>query len=223
VEALIRWQHPERGLINPNDFIAIAEETGLIVPVGDWVLENSCRYGRHLRDAGYHDLNLSVNLSARQLVDARLADRIGDILERTGFPASALELEITESMVMHDADRAVTLLDKLRSTGVGVAIDDFGTGYSSLAYLKRFPINCVKIDRSFIRDLPRDRGDGAITRSIIAIAQNMKLNVVAEGVEQEQQLEFLNTYGCQEAQGFLFSAPLPPPALETYLEQVRAA
>ena len=223
VEALIRWQHPERGLINPNEFISIAEETGLIVPVGDWVLENSCRYGCHLRDNGHPELSLSVNLSARQLLDARLADRIGDILERTGFPASALELEITESMVMHDADRAVTLLEKLRSTGVGVAIDDFGTGYSSLAYLKRFPINCVKIDRSFIRDLPRDRGDGAITRSIIAIAQNMKLNVVAEGVEQEQQLEFLNAYGCQEAQGFLFSAPLPPPTLETYLEQARAA
>ncbi|HEX7811966.1 MAG TPA: EAL domain-containing protein [Burkholderiales bacterium] len=219
MEALIRWHHPERGLLGPGDFIAIAEETGLIVSIGDWVLEEACRYAQAMRAAGHRDLRVAVNLSARQLFDDELARRVADILDHTGFPAQNLELEITESMVMQDAEQAINLLTGLHGTGVRIAIDDFGTGYSSLAYLKRFPIDCVKIDRSFIRDLPDNSDDVAITRSIIAMAHNMQLEIVAEGVETVQQLEFLQTYGCDEIQGFLFSKPLPADAMARYLGQ----
>ncbi len=218
MEALLRWRHPERGLLSPGDFIAIAEETGLIVPIGDWVMEEACRKGQAMREAGRRDLRVAVNLSARQLFDGELARRVADILDHTGFPAQNLELEITESMVMQDAEQAVGLLTALHGTGVRIAIDDFGTGYSSLAYLKRFPIDCVKIDRSFIRDLPENRDDVSITRSIIAMAHNMKLEVVAEGVETAQQAEFLHDNGCDEIQGFLFSEPLPADQLKHFLE-----
>jgi diguanylate cyclase (GGDEF)-like protein/PAS domain S-box-containing protein len=217
MEALLRWRHPERGLLDPGDFIAIAEETGLIVPIGDWVLEEACRQAQALREAGHRDLRVAVNLSARQLFDGEMARRVADILALTRLPAQNLELEITESMVMRDAGQAVSLLNALRSTGVRMAIDDFGTGYSSLAYLKRFPIDCVKIDRSFIRDLPDNGDDVAITRSIIAMAHNMKLEIVAEGVETVHQLEFLQAYGCDEIQGFLFSEPLPAEAFARFL------
>ena len=218
MEALVRWQNPEKGLMQPGEFIAIAEETGMIVPIGDWVLTEACRQGQALRAAGHDNLRVAVNLSVRQLYDERLALRVGGALERTGFPAENLELEITESMVMRDAEGAIKLLQALRDTGVRIAIDDFGTGYSSLAYLKRFPIDCVKIDRSFIRDLPEDRDDASITRSIIAMAHNMKLEVVAEGVETVPQLEFLHAYGCDEIQGFLFSEPLGADAFERFLD-----
>jgi diguanylate cyclase (GGDEF)-like protein/PAS domain S-box-containing protein len=217
MEALVRWRNPEKGLMQPGEFIAIAEETGIVVQIGDWVLEEACRQGQLLREAGHVGLRVSVNLSVRQLFDEGFAQRVADVLERTGFPAQSLELEITESMVMRDAERAVKLLQALRDTGVRLAIDDFGTGYSSLAYLKRFPIDCVKIDRSFIRDLPDDRDDASITRSIIAMAHNMKLDVVAEGVETPEQLDFLHAYGCDEIQGFLFSAPLAADAFERFL------
>jgi diguanylate cyclase (GGDEF)-like protein/PAS domain S-box-containing protein len=217
MEALVRWRNPEKGLMQPSEFIPIAEETGIIVQIGDWVLEEACRQGQMLRESGHVNLRVSVNLSVRQLFDHGFAQRVADILERAGFPAEYLELEITESMVMRDAERAVTLLQALRDTGVRLAIDDFGTGYSSLAYLKRFPIDCVKIDRSFIRDLPEDRDDASITRSIIAMAHNMKLDVVAEGVETPEQLEFLHAYGCDEIQGFLFSEPLAADAFERFL------
>ncbi len=217
MEALVRWRNPEKGLMQPSEFIAIAEETGIIVGIGDWVLEEACRNGQMLRESGHIGLRVSVNLSVRQLFDRGFAQRVADILERTGFPAESLELEITESMVMRDAEDAVKLLQALRDTGVRLAIDDFGTGYSSLAYLKRFPIDCVKIDRSFIRDLPDDRDDASITRSIIAMAHNMKLDVVAEGVETPEQLNFLHAYGCDEIQGFLFSEALAADAFERYL------
>ena len=217
MEALVRWQNPERGLMQPGEFIAIAEETGMIVPIGDWVLTEACRQGQALRDAGHDNLRVAVNLSVRQLYDEGLALRVSGALEQTGFPAQNLELEITESMVMRDAEGAVKMLQALRDTGVRIAIDDFGTGYSSLAYLKRFPIDCVKIDRSFIRDLPDDRDDASITRSIIAMAHNMQLDVVAEGVETVPQLEFLHAYGCDEIQGFLFSEPLGIDAFERFL------
>lgn len=219
MEALIRWNHPERGLLPPGDFIAIAEETGLIVPIGDWVMEEACRQAQAMRETGHRDLRVAVNLSARQLFDDELARRVADILDHTGFPAQNLELEVTESMVMQDAGQAISLLTALRGTGVRIAIDDFGTGYSSLSYLKRFPIDCVKIDRSFIRDLPDNSDDVAITRSIIAMAHNMKLEVVAEGVETVEQLEFLQACGCEEIQGFLFSRPLPADAMARYLGQ----
>jgi diguanylate cyclase (GGDEF)-like protein/PAS domain S-box-containing protein len=217
MEALVRWRNPDKGLMQPSEFIPIAEETGIVVQIGDWVLEEACSNGQMLRRAGHINLRVSVNLSVRQLFDRGFAQRVADILERTGFPAECLELEITESMVMRDAERAVNLLRALRDTGVRLAIDDFGTGYSSLAYLKRFPIDCVKIDRSFIRDLPDDRDDASITRSIIAMAHNMKLDVVAEGVETPEQLNFLHAYGCDEIQGFLFSEPLAADAFERYL------
>jgi len=217
MEALVRWRNPEKGLMQPSEFIPIAEETGIVVQIGDWVLEEACRQGQLLRDSGHVSLRVSVNLSVRQLFDLGFAQRVARILEQTGFPAECLELEITESMVMRDADRAVKLLQALRDTGVRLAIDDFGTGYSSLAYLKRFPIDCVKIDRSFIRDLPDDRDDASITRSIIAMAHNMKLDVVAEGVETPEQLDFLHAYGCDEIQGYLFSKPLAPDAFERFL------
>jgi diguanylate cyclase (GGDEF)-like protein/PAS domain S-box-containing protein len=214
-----RWcaGNPEKGLMQPGEFIAIAEETGIVVQIGDWVLEEACRQAQLLREAGHVGLRVSVNLSVRQLFGDGFAQRVADVLGRTGFPAQSLELEITESMVMRDAERAVKLLQALRDTGVRLAIDDFGTGYSSLAYLKRFPIDCVKIDRSFIRDLPDDRDDASITRSIIAMAHNMKLDVVAEGVETPEQLDFLHAYGCDEIQGFLFSAPLAADAFERFL------
>ncbi|HKQ26070.1 MAG TPA: EAL domain-containing protein [Burkholderiales bacterium] len=217
MEALVRWRNPEKGLMQPSEFIAIAEETGIVVQIGDWVLEEACRNGQVLRKSGHTGLRVSVNLSVRQLFDRGFAQRVAVILEQTGFPAENLELEITESMVMRDAEGAVKVLQALRDTGVRLAIDDFGTGYSSLAYLKRFPINCVKIDRSFIRDLPDDRDDASITRGIIAMAHNMKLDVVAEGVETPEQLNFLQAYGCDEIQGFLFSEPLAADAFERYL------
>ncbi len=218
MEALVRWQNPDKGMMQPADFIAIAEETGMIVPIGDWVLTEACRQGQALRGAGHENLRVAVNLSVRQLFDDSLALRVSGALERTGFPAKNLELEITESMVMRDAEGAVKVLQTLRDTGVRIAIDDFGTGYSSLAYLKRFPIDCVKIDRSFIRDLPSDRDDASITRGIIAMAHNMQLEVVAEGVETVPQFEFLHTHGCDEIQGFLFSKPLGAEAFGRFLD-----
>ena len=218
MEALVRWQNPEKGLMLPGEFIGIAEETGMIVPIGDWVLTEACRHAQALRCAGHENLRVAVNLSVRQLYDESLALRVSGALERTGFPAENLELEITESMVMRDAEGAIKMLHALRDTGVRVAIDDFGTGYSSLAYLKRFPLDCVKIDRSFIRDLPDDHDDASITRSIIAMAHNMKLEVVAEGVETMRQFEFLHTCGCDEIQGFLFSEPLRAEAFERFLD-----
>jgi diguanylate cyclase (GGDEF)-like protein/PAS domain S-box-containing protein len=219
VEALVRWNNPETGLMHPGQFIAIAEETGMIVQIGDWVLEEACRRAQALRVVGHDGLCVAVNLSVRQLYDQGFALRVSNALKRTGFPAQNLELEITESMVMRDAEGSIKLLQVLRDTGVRIAIDDFGTGYSSLAYLKRFPIDCVKIDRSFIRDLPDDRDDASITRSIIAMAHNMKLKVVAEGVETESQLAFLQAHGCDEIQGYLFSEPLDAEAFERFLEE----
>jgi diguanylate cyclase (GGDEF)-like protein/PAS domain S-box-containing protein len=217
MEALVRWHNPEKGLMQPGEFIAIAEETGMIVPIGDWVLTEACCQGQALRAAGHCNLRVAVNLSVRQLYDEGFARRVSEALAQTGFPAENLEIEITESMVMRDAEGAIKLLRALRDTGVRIAIDDFGTGYSSLAYLKRFPIDCVKIDRSFIRDLPEDRDDASITRSIIAMAHNMKLEVVAEGVETVPQLDFLHAHGCDEIQGFLFSKPLDIDAFERFL------
>ena len=219
MEALVRWHNPEKGVMHPGAFIAIAEETGMIVPLGDWVLTEACRQAQVLREAGHESLRVAVNLSVRQLYDQGFALRVSEALRRTGFPAQNLELEITESMVMRDAEGSIKLLQALRDTGVRIAIDDFGTGYSSLAYLKRFPIDCVKIDRSFIRDLPDDRDDASITRSIIAMAHNMKLDVVAEGVETESQLAFLHAYACDEIQGYLFSKPLEAAAFERFLDE----
>ena len=224
VEALVRWQHPELGLVPPVKFISIAEETGLIVPIGQWVLREACLAHRAWSEAGLPHLRMAVNLSARQLLHADLVQETGRVLERTGCDAGCLEFEITESMVMQNPARAVELIRELKSLGIAISIDDFGTGYSSLAYLKRFPIDSLKIDRSFIHDLPRDAGNMAITQAVIGMAHSLKLIVIAEGVETREQLDFLRGHDCDQMQGFYFSKPVPAAEIATLLAQpARAA
>jgi len=208
MEALLRWQRPGQELIAPAQFIALAEETGLIVPIGEWVLRTACARNKSWREEGLPPLRIAVNLSARQFAHANLLQDVARALRETGLDPAALEFEITESMVMHDPERAVTLLTRLKAMGIHLSIDDFGTGYSSLSYLKRFPIDSVKIDRSFIHDIPGDADDAAITRAIIAMAHSLRLKVIAEGVETEEQLSFLRELGCDEMQGYYFSEPL---------------
>jgi EAL domain-containing protein (putative c-di-GMP-specific phosphodiesterase class I) len=209
VEALLRWQHPRRGLILPLQFIPLAEETGLIVAIGEWVLATACARNRAWQLQGMTNMSVAVNLSARQFADPMFLPRLTQIIRASGLEPSSLELEITESVVMSHGENAVTALGKLKSLGVQIAIDDFGTGYSSLAYLKRFPIDTLKIDRSFIRDIPADSGDMKITRAIIAMAHGLKLKVVAEGVETAEQLEFLRGQHCDAVQGYFLHRPLP--------------
>jgi len=209
-EALVRWQHPELGLLPPASFIAIAEETGLIVPIGQWVMHAACATQRAWREAGLAPLRMSVNLSPRQFMHGGLIDDIAGLVRASAADAAFLELEITEGMVMRDPERAVSLLREIRNIGgVRIAIDDFGTGYSSLAYLKRFPLDNLKIDRSFITDIPADRGDAAITQAIIAMGHSLEMKVIAEGVETQAQYDFLVAQGCDEYQGYFFSKPVP--------------
>jgi EAL domain-containing protein (putative c-di-GMP-specific phosphodiesterase class I) len=208
-EALVRWKHPERGLVPPGEFIPLAEETGLIVAIGDWVLRSACRQARAWHSGSALRIRIAVNLSARQLCDERLVERVEDALDETGLEASSLELEITESAVARDPARAVRTLTALRLMGVRLMIDDFGTGYSSLSQLKNFPVDGLKIDRAFVQHLPKDHNDAAITRAVIFLAREMSLDVVAEGVEHEDQLEFLRRHGCGLVQGYLFGAPMP--------------
>jgi diguanylate cyclase (GGDEF)-like protein/PAS domain S-box-containing protein len=222
MEALARWQHPELGLLGPDRFIHIAEETGLIVPIGEWVLQTACEAQRVWQSLGFRDITVAVNLSPRQFVYGDLLKDVMRALEQTGCDAHCLELEITESMVMHNPERAVELINRLKEMGVSVAIDDFGTGYSSLAHLKRFPIDSLKIDRSFILDIPGDKGDAAITQAVIAMAHSLELKVIAEGVETREQFNFLRKYRCDEMQGYYFSAPLPAEDAAALLRQLRA-
>ena len=219
VEALLRWRHPEIGMVPPDEFIPLAEETGLITALGYWVLETACRQIRQWQDAGYDHLSVAVNLSALQFRQNDLLERIHDTIEATGICAHQLELEITESTVMDDLDTAASTMRALHGSGIRISIDDFGTGYSSLSHLKRFPINTVKIDRSFIRDITTDPDDAAIVGAIIAMAHNMELKVIAEGVETQQQLDFLRSLQCDEVQGFLFSPPVPHHEAYTLLDQ----
>jgi diguanylate cyclase (GGDEF)-like protein len=209
VEALMRWQHPERGLISPVEFIPIAEETGLIVPIGEWGLRTACRQGKIWHTAGATGLKVAVNLSAGQFKHHSLPNVVADILTETGFDPQCLELELTESDTMEHADASVSTLRTLKSLGIGIAIDDFGTGYSSLSYLQRLPIDVVKIDRSFVQHSNTDVEDWTIAQTIIAMAHSLRLQVIAEGVETEEQRAFLTHQGCQMAQGYLFSRPLP--------------
>jgi EAL domain-containing protein (putative c-di-GMP-specific phosphodiesterase class I) len=210
MEALVRWQHPERGTISPVEFIPIAEDTGLIGPIGRWVLREACRQNAEWQRAGLRPLRVAVNLSARQFRSGKLLGEIDAALADTGLPVSSLELEITESMVMDEPERVIRLLDELHERGIHLALDDFGTGQSSLAYLKRFPIDSVKIDRAFVKDTPGNADDVAIARTIVAMAKALGLSTVAEGVETAEQLELLNAMGCDQIQGYFFSRPLPP-------------
>jgi diguanylate cyclase (GGDEF)-like protein/PAS domain S-box-containing protein len=209
VEALLRWQHPEHGEMSPSSFIPIAEERGLIVPIGDWVLETACRQSVSWQQQGLAPIRMAVNISALQLHHADFYEKLVATLEKTGLDPALLELELTESAVMHNDEQNPQLLQQLKKLGVRLAIDDFGTGYSSLSYLKRFPIDKLKIDRSFIKDLPADSEDEAITQAIIGVGKTLNHKVIAEGVETIEQQEFLQREGCSEMQGFYFSRPLP--------------
>jgi EAL domain-containing protein (putative c-di-GMP-specific phosphodiesterase class I) len=209
VEALLRWQHPERGLVPPGDFIPLLEETGLVVQAGAWVLDAVCGQIRAWQISGLDPVPVAINLSARQFVSPDLAGTIRRALEKHGVDATLLEVEITESAIMHNTEEAIRTLEHLQSLGVQTAVDDFGTGYSSLGYLKRFPLRALKVDRSFIRDITTDPDDATITQAVISMAHSLELKVIAEGVETEAQLEFLERYGCDEVQGFIYSRPVP--------------
>jgi diguanylate cyclase (GGDEF)-like protein len=209
-EALLRWQSPELGAVSPEEFIPVAEQSGLILPIGDWVLREACRQMRAWQDQGLVAGSMAVNLSTRQFRQKDLAEEIRVALRDTGLAPGDLELELTESSIMDNLVSAATVLAELEGLGITIAVDDFGTGYSSLSYLKTFSIHCLKIDRSFIRDLPGDENDTAIVRTIIALASSLGLTVVAEGVETEAQLAYLRANHCDQAQGYLFSRPLPP-------------
>ncbi len=222
VEALIRWRHPDLGLVLPLDFIPLAEETGLILPIGEWVLRTACAQGRLWHDAGFDRLRVAINLSAQQF-QRRPPAAIRDAIVREGLDPSFVELEITESLLMGDAERMRKTLEEFKAMGARISIDDFGTGYSSLSYLKKYPIDVLKIDRSFVRDLVSAADDQAITIAIIRMARSLRKDVVAEGVETAEQRDFLLEEGCPVMQGFLFSRPVPPEEISRLLERQRAA
>jgi len=221
VEALLRWRHPELGLVPPVKFIPLAEETGLIVAIGAWVLKKACAQNKAWQDAGLPHLTMAVNLSALQFRRQDLVAGVRQVLAETGLAPRHLELELTESMIMRDPEQVIGVLRQLADMGVQLSVDDFGTGYSSLSYLKRFPIDKVKIDQSFVRDITTDPDDAAIAKTIVSIAHDMRLKVIAEGAETEGQVSMLRGYGCDEMQGYLFSRPLPPQELEALLREGR--
>ncbi|TDO99075.1 putative bifunctional diguanylate cyclase/phosphodiesterase [Marinomonas balearica] len=217
-EALIRWIHPERGMIPPDEFIPIAEETGLILPLGEWVIKRACRQLKEWREAGHAPISLSVNLSGRQFMQTNLVEMVRATLAETGVDPKYLELELTESMLMADAQQTIEKLHGFRKLGLTLSIDDFGTGYSSLAYLKKFPIQSLKIDRSFVNDLGIDADDDAIVKATIAMANSLNLKVIAEGVESRSQIDVLNNYHCEEVQGYLFAKPMNNQDFSSYLD-----
>lgn len=219
MEALLRWQPPGQKLISPLEFIPLAEETGLIVPIGEWVLRTACVQNMAWRKAGLPPVTMAVNLSACQFSKQDLVAMVTRTLHETGADPQWLELEITESMLMENPEEAAATLRELSATGIRLSVDDFGTGYSSLGYLKRFPIHTLKIDRSFVNDITTDADDAAITRAVISLAHNLKLKVLAEGVETLAQLEFLRAYGCGKMQGYYFSRPLPAAEIEKLLRE----
>jgi EAL domain-containing protein (putative c-di-GMP-specific phosphodiesterase class I) len=219
MEALIRWEHPELGMVPPGRFISLSEENGSIVPIGKWVLRSACMQAKLWQRAGFGDLCIAVNLSARQFSRRDLVQSVAAVLEETGLSPHLLELELTESLLMTDVETAIATMQELKALGVALSIDDFGTGYSSLSYLKRFPIDILKIDQSFVRDITLDPGDAVIVMSIIALAHNLKLHVIAEGVETKEQLAYLRHHRCDAIQGYYFSRPLPADEIEKILRQ----
>jgi EAL domain-containing protein (putative c-di-GMP-specific phosphodiesterase class I) len=217
-EALLRWQHPVRGMISPGTFIPLAEETGLILPIGEWVLQEICAQIKTWQASGLKVVPIAANLSARQFRNDDLVKTVSRIMQETELPPQLLELELTESMIMRDPQAAAKTMQELNELGVSLALDDFGTGYSSLNYLRRFPVDCLKIDRSFIADVAEDDSASAVATSIIAIAHSLGLQAVAEGLETERQREFLRKCGCDSYQGYLFSPPL---AVDDFTEMLR--
>ncbi|MBD3305495.1 EAL domain-containing protein [candidate division KSB3 bacterium] len=219
MEALLRWQRSPHEIVSPDKFISLAEETGLIIPLGEWVLRTACKQTKVWHEAGFTTLSVSVNLSAKQFQDPQLVQVVQKILCETGLDADSLCLEITENTLMKDIDAAVKMMADLEQLGVHFSIDDFGTGYSSLNYLKRFPLSEIKIDKSFVRDLPRAQDDAAIARAILSLARSLNLKVLAEGVENETQLEFMRLNSCDGIQGYLFSKPIQPDELTQLLQE----
>ena len=219
----MRWRHPEIGMISPDKFIPVAEETGLIAPIGEWVLRRACRQNRAWQAAGLISAPISVNLSVRQFSTGNIFQEVADALRDADLHASRLELEITESMLVQDVKKALSILRELKGMGVRIAIDDFGTGFSSLSYLKRFPLDRLKIDQSFVSDLENSRDDQAIALATITLGHSLGLTVIAEGVETEGQLKILRSLGCNDAQGYLFAKPMPVDELETFLRTFRTS
>ena len=208
-EALLRWQHPALGWISPAEFIPVAEESGIIIKIGEWVLRTAAAQAVAWLALGHLGFRVAVNLSVRQFAGNKLPELVRQVLLDTGLPAQVLELEVTESLALQSVSSTLGTLHECKSLGVKLAMDDFGTGYSSLSYLKRYPLNALKIDQSFVRNITQDAGDAAITRAIVAMAHSFGMSVIAEGVETTEQLEFLRTLGCEEFQGYLFSRPVP--------------
>jgi EAL domain-containing protein (putative c-di-GMP-specific phosphodiesterase class I) len=217
VEALLRWDNPDVGEVPPGKFIPVAEETGLIVPIGEWVLYTACQRAQRWRQAGLVPVDMAVNLSSHQFRRGGLAEMVGRVMDETGLDARALELELTEGVIMENVEETVRILTQLKEMGIKLSVDDFGTGYSSMAYLKRFPLDILKIDRSFVQDITTDANDATIIRAIIALARGLNLTSIAEGVETEEQLRFLRQHGCDQMQGYLVSRPIPAEQMEQLL------
>jgi EAL domain-containing protein (putative c-di-GMP-specific phosphodiesterase class I) len=217
-EALIRWRHPVHGLVGPNEFINVAEETGLIIPIGRWILDEACRQVVEWQRRFDLDLSISVNLSAKQLMHPALTSEVNDVLTETGLRPSNLKLEVTESTVMEHSEKSLKVLSDLDRLGVALSTDDFGTGYSSLSYLQKFPFERLKIDRSFVKVMDDDAKSGAIVKTILMLGENLGIEVVAEGIETAAQLDKLRQLGCRAGQGYLFSRPVDRESIEAFLE-----
>jgi EAL domain-containing protein (putative c-di-GMP-specific phosphodiesterase class I) len=217
MEALIRWNDKDMGIVSPKDFIPLAEETGTMIDIGNWVIHSACRQGKRWHDQGFKDLILGINLSVRQFFDRQLVDTIKSAFENNQFNPNYLELEITETSIMHDTDKAMAIIDELKTIGIRICLDDFGTGYSSLVHLKFFHVDTLKIDQMFIKNAELHGRDGTIISSIIELCHKLQIKVVAEGVETLEGLNFLKNIDCHAAQGFFFSPPLPVKKFEDLL------
>ncbi len=222
-EALVRWNHPQFGLLAPDNFIPLADETGLIIEIGEWVLRQACQQTKAWHEMGFYPMSISVNVSAVQLGQPQLLNHVASVLSKTGLDPACLELEITESVLMQDAEASINMLRALKEMGLKISVDDFGTGYSSLSYLKRFPIDILKIDKSFIRDIAVDRDNSAIVTAITALARSLNLSIIAEGVESRGQLSYLRKEKCDRVQGYFFSRPVNPEALHALMAERRVA